>query len=280
MNGSNNTNSTRLILAYGPQENELDDVKDIFYQNLSSQIEKALISGSNVISADDINAKLGFQIIALDQCDMSGNGKLLYDVNTKYDLVPLNTLDICSDVFTRAHHNNCKIDKSVSDYVFVNSGLLPKVKSIYIDEEKLIPPWTIVTGGKKKFTDHCAIRFEVALHYNAKKYMTRTKVWNFKNPEGWDKICQMTKSCDKFKKPSDKDEHVEKKFNSIKDHCDAVKLAYEEMKKFGSEKNWGNNMFGLRKAYNLPLNDTNVQNMSQKDCKEYSCKACIPEVEK
>ena len=24
-------------------------------------------------------------------------------------------------------------------------------------------------------------------------------------------------------------------------------------------------MFGLRKAYNLPLNDTNVQNMSQRD---------------
>ena len=47
--------------------------------------------------------------------------------------------------------------------------------------------------------------------------------------------------------------------------CDPVKLAYEEMKKFGSEKNWANNMFGLRKAYNLLLNDTNVQNMSDKD---------------
>ena len=50
-----------------------------------------------------------------------------------------------------------------------------------------------------------------------------------------------------------------------KDPCDPVKLAYEEMKKFGSEKSWANNMFGLRKAYNLPLNDTNVQNLSHKD---------------
>ena len=50
-----------------------------------------------------------------------------------------------------------------------------------------------------------------------------------------------------------------------KDPCDPVKLAYEEMKKFGSEKNWANNMFGLRKAYNLPLK--NVQNMSHKDWK-------------
>ena len=52
-----------------------------------------------------------------------------------------------------------------------------------------------------------------------------------------------------------------------KDPCDPVKLAYEEMKKFGSEKNWANNMFGLRKAYNLPLNDANVQNMTHKDWK-------------
>ena len=125
------------------------------------QIEKALISGSNVILAADINAKLGSKIIALDQCDISGDGKLLYDVCTKYDLVPLNTLDICSGAFTLVHHNNGKIEKSVLDYVFVNSGLLLKVKSIYIDEEKLI---TKVTGGKNKFTNHCAIRFEVDLH--------------------------------------------------------------------------------------------------------------------
>ena len=65
LNGTNNTYSTRLILAYGLQENELDDDKDIFYQNLSLQIEKALISGGNVISAGDINAKLGINIIAL-----------------------------------------------------------------------------------------------------------------------------------------------------------------------------------------------------------------------
>ena len=56
--------------------------------------------------------------------------------------------------------------------------------------------------------------------------MKRTKVWNFKNPEGWDKFCQMTKSYDKFKIPCDKDEHVEisyqnwkKKFDSILHAC-------------------------------------------------------------
>ena len=42
-------------------------------------------------------------------------------------------------------------------------------------------------------------------------------------------------------------------------------MAYEEMKKFGYEKNWANNMCGLRKAFYLSLNDTNVQTMSHRD---------------
>ena len=242
LNGTNKTYSTRLILAYGPQENEADDVKDLFYQNLSLQIKKALISGSNVILAGDINAKLGSKIIALDQCDMSANGKRLYDVYTKYDLVPLNSLEICSGVFTRVHHNNGKIEKSVLDYVFVNSGLLPNVKSIYTDEEKLVTPRRKVTGGKKKFTDHCAIRFEVDLHCYAKKYLTRTKVWNFKNPEGWDKFCQMTKSSDEFKKPCDMDEHVEisyqnlkKKLNSILHACFKKKRIVPNRRRYNAE---------------------------------------------
>ena len=115
---------------------------------------------------------------------MSDNGKRLYDVCTKCDLVPLNSLDICSGVFTQVHHNNGKIEKSVLDYVFVNSVLLPNLKSIFIDEGKLITPWRKVTGGKKKFTDHCTIRFKVDFHCYTKKYMTRTKVWDFKNSEG------------------------------------------------------------------------------------------------
>ena len=85
----------------------------------------------------------------------------------------MNSLEICSGVFTRVHHNNGKIEKSVLDCVFVNSQLLPNVKSIYIDEEKLITPWRKVTGGKKKFTDNCAIRFEVDLHCYSKKYLKK-----------------------------------------------------------------------------------------------------------
>ena len=45
---------------------------------------------------------------------------------------------------------------------------------------------------------------------------------------------------------------------------DPVLLAYKEMLKFDSEDNWANNLLGLRKLYNLPLNDENVKKMKRK----------------
>ena len=37
-----------------------------------------------------------------------------------------------------------------------------------------------------------------------------------------------------------------------------------EMLKFGSEANWANNIFGLRQAYNFPLNDANITCMDRR----------------
>ena len=39
------------------------------------------------------------------------------------------------------------------------------------------------------------------------------------------------------------------------------------MLKFKDESNWGNEVLGLRKRYNLPLKDENIKNMSERDWK-------------
>ena len=39
------------------------------------------------------------------------------------------------------------------------------------------------------------------------------------------------------------------------------------MLKFKDETNWGNEVLGLRKKYNLPLKDENIKNMSERDWK-------------
>ena len=59
---------------------------------------------------------------------------------------------------------------------------------------------------------------------------------------------------------------------------DPVLLAYKEKLKFDSEDNWANNLLGLRKLYNLPLNDENVKKMKTEDWKllvKHPEKACI-----
>ena len=42
---------------------------------------------------------------------------------------------------------------------------------------------------------------------------------------------------------------------------------YLEMLKFKDETNWGNEVLGLRKKYNLPLKEENIKNMSERDWK-------------
>ena len=48
---------------------------------------------------------------------------------------------------------------------------------------------------------------------------------------------------------------------------DPVLLAYKEILKLDSEDNWANNLLGLRKLYNLPLNDENAKKMKTEDWK-------------
>ena len=47
-----------------------------------------------------------------------------------------------------------------------------------------------------------------------------------------------------------------------KKHDNPCLLTYNEMLKFENETNWANNVFGLRRDYNLPLNDDNIRKMS------------------
>ena len=44
--------------------------------------------------------------------------------------------------------------------------------------------------------------------------------------------------------------------------CDPLLLTYEQMLRMNSEPNWANGVLDLRQKYSLPLNDTNIRNMS------------------
>ena len=68
---------------------------------------------------------------------------------------------------------------------------------MHIDEEKLFTPWGLINKGKR-FSDHCAIRFQLELNYRKRNQeKTKTKVWNFNDPLGWEKFHMFT-GCESF----------------------------------------------------------------------------------
>ena len=189
----NNREGIRLRLAYGPQENDPEINRNLFYQNLSIQIEQAFLSGDSVIMVGDFNAKLGKDVIGGNVHPMSPNGKLLFSLCNKYNLFILNSSNLCKGVFTRIHNYRNKVEKSVLEYVLVSADLYSQFVSMHIDEEKLFTPWRLINKGKR-FSDHyCAIRFQLELNYRKRNQeKTKTKVWNFNDPLGWEKFRMLT----------------------------------------------------------------------------------------
>ena len=49
----------RIILIYGPQENDIEETVSSFYHDVSVQVEAAFLNGYSVILLGDFNAKLG-----------------------------------------------------------------------------------------------------------------------------------------------------------------------------------------------------------------------------
>ena len=145
----NNREGIRLILAYGPQENDPETNRNLFYQNLSIQIEQAFLSGDSVIMVGDFNAKLGKDVIGGDVHPMSPNGKLLFFLCNKYNLFILNSSNLCKGVFTRIHNYRNKVEKSVLEYVLVSADLYSQFVSMHIDEEKRFTPWRLINKGKR-----------------------------------------------------------------------------------------------------------------------------------
>ena len=53
----------RLILVYGPQENDSVNKIADFYDSISVQVERASLAGDSVFLVGDLNAKLGTEFV-------------------------------------------------------------------------------------------------------------------------------------------------------------------------------------------------------------------------
>ena len=188
--------NVQIVLVYGPQENDPEDIRESFYHNVSVQIQKAYLNGDSVLLVGDFNAKHGYSVIQSDIHPMSKNGELLFDMSNKYNMKLLNSSKFCTGTFTRIHKYKQEIEKSVLEYVFVSSDLEKQFIAMHIDESKDFTPWRKLKSSKR-FSDHCAIKFSMNLRsLEQAKSSKRIKVWNFNDPEGWKKFCMVTESLD------------------------------------------------------------------------------------
>ena len=169
-----------------------------------------------------MNAKLGFDVINHDMNPMSKNGEKLFNLFCKYNLTSLNTSEFCEETHTRIHRYKSSVEKSILDYVFVSSDLKKNVISMCIDEQKQFTPWRNLKSGKR-YSDFCAIKFQSDSRVFVKEKQSKSsQMWNFNDPEGWEKFNKLTNSKNMSESMWRASEHTELSYQSCKCNLESI----------------------------------------------------------
>ena len=161
----------RLILCYGPQEDEKADVRKEFYEDLAIEVENSILNGATPVILGDLNAKIKKGEKG-DVSAESGNGYLLMHVIEEYQLMVLNFHQQAEGYYTRIITKKGKEEKSCLDYVISIKGVYSDMKSFCVDENKVITPFRTVKRGKNMqdvYSDHCAITITLNFFHDSAK---------------------------------------------------------------------------------------------------------------
>ena len=92
----------RCICGYGPQENDISEMKNNFWTQLGMEVDDALDAETGLIIEMDGNLWAGPELIPGDPNEMNSNGKMFKNFLEKYShLTVVNSLDICEGLITR-----------------------------------------------------------------------------------------------------------------------------------------------------------------------------------
>ena len=191
----------RITNAYGPQEYDDNDKKSNFWKYLEDEIFISDQSGAGCMIMMDGNSWLGPLILRGDPHPQNTNGKLFEQFlarNTKITL--LNTEEICQGLITRSREVNGKIEKSAIDFILVCEKMIPYLKSMSIDEDKVhaLTNFSSKDKGKKaKQSDHNPLIANFELHCNIESEERQT-VFNYKNAASMKKFKDITTKTTSF----------------------------------------------------------------------------------
>ena len=150
------TYNLRVVVAYGPQENESVELKEEFFKDLETEVEACKVNGDNLMLVGDLNSKIEWKNNKVQP--MSNNGMYLANVISNGNLEVLNFSKKCTGKWTHEIRTSGK--KSVIDYILVDKEVGNTVTEMLIDEECLYTPFHIVNDRKRKgaqYSDHNTI---------------------------------------------------------------------------------------------------------------------------
>ena len=197
-------NKVRFINAYGPQEDENEEIKDAFYNRIDQETKSSKLAGAMICIEMDANAKLGSGIIFGDPKEQSKNGKLLEKMVAENDLVIVNAMEICKGVITRYRKTVNGEEKSILDYFIVCRRFYTMIKSMIIDEDKkyALTKYSSRIGNKNiKESDHNTMILELDINWKSKVFepKQRIEIYNFKQPEHFNKFVKLSEDNDSLK---------------------------------------------------------------------------------
>ena len=106
------------------------------------QFIKSGFNYTAILIAGDLNAKLGKDMMRDDQHETNPNGAFLKKLIDRHELVVGNILDKCDGLWTRVRNKQNVHEKSVIDYIIIDSFLDNNIVRMKIDEEKHFCPFS------------------------------------------------------------------------------------------------------------------------------------------
>ena len=178
----------RTITAYAPQENAVKDKKDRFWEFLEKEINDAEIEEEGLILQMDGNLHAGPDLLKKDPNKQNQNGRIFMEfLDRNSQLTVVNTLSMCEGLITRSRNVENKKEEAVLDFFVVNEKMLPFIKKMIVDENKLFGLINLAQIKKNKQwveSDHNALVLEMELN-EGKEKVKREEILNFRN-----RVCQ------------------------------------------------------------------------------------------
>ena len=196
--------------AYGPQESDKLEKKNLFWEYLTETAVDAKDEGKGFILQGDLNAWLGSKIIPGDKRIQNKNGKMFEDFLSTNDLTVVNSLPICKGVNTRVVLRKNKLIESVLDFYVVCQRVLQSVVNMEIDVDRkyIVTNFNKVRkGGNITDSDHLTSNLTVNFKVIPQK-PHKIVTYNFRDKEGQEAFKESTSNTEEFSKCFMNNNHV------------------------------------------------------------------------